>query len=159
MAWQSIWHGNPCSTPSKSPAFFLRDHVALGDWAVVSRTRDLWLLQGDLNEAARAADASFPASIPPAVSKSCSASVSTNGDVYLRRLFVQGARTVMQYCSKTGIRTALLVRSTYGSYPPECGDCSADEHVGPDDVGGFMQKRDAAYSCSGHGDLNLLAHR
>jgi hypothetical protein len=60
---------------------------------------------------------------------------------------------------QTGIRTALLVRSTYGSYPPECGDCSADEHVGPDGVGGFMQKRDAAYSCSGHGDLNLLAHR
>jgi hypothetical protein len=53
-----------------------------------------------------------------------------------------------------GSRTALLVRSTDGSHPPECGDSSPGEPLGPDDGGGFMQERDVSYSCSGNSDVN-----
>ena len=73
--------------------------------------------------------------------------ISKRGNNYLRRLFVQGARTGMQHRAK---RAEQLVSSTARAHSPECRHCGAGEQTGPNGLGGLMQKRGVSQSRSGN---------
>jgi transposase len=53
--------------------------------------------------------------------------ISKRGNSYLRRLFVQGARAVMQHRHNQAPRVERVVSATAGAQPPERGHCGAGE--------------------------------
>jgi hypothetical protein len=51
---------------------------------------------------------------------------------------------------QAGPRATLLVRSTAGPHPSECGNCGAGEQVGSHRMGGIAEERNISMSCSTH---------
>src|ERR1700692_4422104 len=67
--------------------------------------------------------------------------ISKRGNKYLRRLFVQGARSVLQQRHKQAPRSERVARATAGANAPECCRRGLGQQAGSHGLGGLVQER------------------
>ncbi len=79
--------------------------------------------------------------------------ISKRGNAYLRRLFVQGARSVLQQRHKQAPGLSYLVSATAGAHAPERGHRGLGQQAGSHGLGGLMQERKLSRSRSGCGHV------